>query len=132
MTLPSASAEKVLRVLVVDDSAFMRRAIERILAAQPGMAVAGVAADGIEAVQRALELRPDVITMDVEMPRLDGVSAVAEIMQSVPTPIVMVSSLTHEGTSTAIRALEAGAVDCVGKPSGLSGDLADVGANLRA
>jgi two-component system chemotaxis response regulator CheB len=69
--------------------------------------------------------------MDVEMPRMDGVSAVSEIMQAVPTPIVMVSTLTHEGTATAIRALEAGAVDCVGKPSGLSMDLANVGEKLR-
>lgn len=68
--------------------------------------------------------------MDVEMPRLDGVSAVAEIMKTVPTPIVMVSTLTHEGTETAIRALEAGAVECVGKPSGLSTDLVNVGDKL--
>ena len=68
--------DKALRVLVVDDSAFMRRAIERLLSTQRGMVVVGTAADGIEAVQRTLELRPDVITMDVEMPRLDGVAAV--------------------------------------------------------
>jgi len=132
MTLPSASAEKVLRILVVDDSAFMRRAIERILAAQPGMAVAGVAADGIEAVQRALELRPDVITMDVEMPRLDGVGAVREIMQAVPTPIVMLSTKTTTGAETTLRALDAGAVNFVAKPGPLSADLASLGDALRA
>ncbi len=108
----------------------MRRAIERLLTAHPGVQVVGQAADGLEAVRKALELRPDVITMDVEMPRMDGVSAVAEIMKTVPTPIVMVSTLTHEGTETAIRALEAGAVECVGKPSGLSADLVNVGEKL--
>jgi len=118
-------------VLIVDDSAFMRRAVERLLTSRPGIEVIGSASDGLEAVKRALELRPDVVTMDVEMPRLDGVSAVAEIMQTVPMPIVMVSTLTHEGTATAIRALEAGAVECVGKPSGLSIDLANVGEQLR-
>jgi two-component system chemotaxis response regulator CheB len=110
----------------------MRRAVERLLTATPGIEVIGTAGDGLEGVKRALELRPDVITMDVEMPRMDGVSAVSEIMRAVPTPIVMVSTLTHEGTATAIRALEAGAVDCVGKPSGLSADLANVGERLGA
>lgn len=131
MSLPATSAARPIRVLIVDDSAFMRRAVERILSSQDGVTVVGTASDGLESVKRALELRPDVITMDVEMPRMDGVSAVAEIMQAVPTPIVMVSTLTSEGTATAIRALEAGAVDCVGKPSGISADLVDVGERLR-
>lgn len=131
MSLPATSSARNIRVLIVDDSAFMRRAVERILSSAPGVTVAGTAGDGVEAVKRALELRPDVITMDVEMPRMDGVSAVGEIMQAVPTPIVMVSTLTSEGAATAIRALEAGAVDCVGKPSGVSADLVDVGEKLR-
>ena len=130
MAFPAPTPGRDIRVLIVDDSAFMRRAVERLLTAKPGITVVGTAADGLEGVKRALELRPDVITMDVEMPKLDGVSAVGEIMQAVPTPIVMVSTLTHEGTATAIRALEAGAVDCVGKPSGLSADLANVGDRL--
>ncbi len=130
MALPAQSPARPLRVLIVDDSAFMRRAIERLLTVHPGITIVGQAADGMEAVQKALQLRPDVITMDVEMPRMDGVSAVTEIMQTVPTPIVMVSTLTHEGTTTAIRALEAGAVECVGKPSGLSADLVNVGEKL--
>ena len=100
-----------IRVLIVDDSPFMRRSLERLLAKMGGVQVVGVAADGIEAVKLALELRPDVITMDVEMPRMDGVTAVGEIMQSVPTPIVMVSTLTAAGTDTTLRALEAGAVE---------------------
>ena len=131
MAFPAPSPGRGIRVLIVDDSAFMRRAVERLLTAKPGITVVGTAADGLEAVKRALELRPDVITMDVEMPRLDGVSAVGEIMQALPTPIVMVSTLTHDGTATAIRALEAGAIECVGKPSGLSTDLANVGEKLH-
>ncbi|MCC7363261.1 MAG: chemotaxis response regulator protein-glutamate methylesterase [Dehalococcoidia bacterium] len=133
--LPSPQAE--IRVLVVDDSAFMRRTLERMINALPGAMVVGTANDGVEAVQRALELRPDVITMDVEMPRMDGVRAVGEIMQVVPTPVVMLSTLTSEGAETTIRALEAGAVDAVAKPSGLSHELVSVrdqltGAILRA
>ncbi len=131
MSLPAQSPRNQIRVLIVDDSAFMRRAVERLLTGVPGIVVVGTAGDGVEAVKRALELRPDVITMDVEMPRMDGVSAVTEIMQAVPTPIVMVSTLTSEGAATAIRALEAGAVECIGKPTGMSADLVDVGAKLQ-
>ncbi|MEO8539910.1 MAG: chemotaxis response regulator protein-glutamate methylesterase [bacterium] len=131
MSLPGTAPGRQIRVLIVDDSAFMRRAVEKLLTSIPGIIVVGTASDGVEGVKRALELRPDVITMDVEMPRMDGVSAVGEIMQVIPTPIVMVSTLTSQGTETAIRALEAGAVDCVGKPSGVSVDLANVGEKLQ-
>ena len=131
MAYPAPSAGRSIRVLVVDDSAFMRRAVEKLLSAVPGITVVGSASDGLEGIQKALQLRPDVITMDVEMPRMDGVKAVGEIMQTVPTPVVMVSTLTSEGTATAIRAMEAGAVECVGKPSGLSADLVNVGERLQ-
>jgi len=117
---------KQVRVLIADDSAFMRRAIQRLLEKDAGVVVIDTACDGVEAVRKALELRPDVITMDVEMPKMDGISAVEEIMHVVPTPIVMVSTLTMEGTDTAIRALEAGAVECVGKPGTLSHELISV------
>ena len=127
MALPALAPSSVVRVLVVDDSAFMRRAIERLLSQVPGIQVCGTAANGLDAVQRSLELRPDVITMDVEMPKLDGVSAVNEIMRTVPTPIIMLSTLTSQGAETTIRALEAGAVDCIAKPSGMSQDLVNVG-----
>jgi two-component system, chemotaxis family, protein-glutamate methylesterase/glutaminase len=130
MAHPSLSSDRAIRVLVVDDSPFMRRAIERLIAGIPGAQVAGTAGDGLEAVKRALELRPDVITMDVEMPRMNGVSAVAEIMATLPTPIVMLSTLTTEGADTTLRALEAGAVEIVAKPSGLSNDLVNVGEKL--
>ncbi len=130
MALPAIVPRQQTRVLVVDDSVFMRRAIERLLERIPGVAVVGTASNGFEAVQRTLELRPDVITMDVEMPKMDGVVAVAEIMRTVPTPIIMLSTLTAQGAATTIRALEAGAVDCVAKPTGMSQDLANVGERL--
>jgi len=130
MVLPAPAAVRPISVLIVDDSAFMRRAIEKLLAQQPGIAVAGSACNGIEAVQRTLELRPDVITMDVEMPGLDGVGAVREIMQSLPTPIVMLSTRTTEGAETTLHALDAGAVDFIAKPGPLSEDLAGLGDRL--
>lgn len=116
MNAPLATTARPIRVLIVDDSAFVRRVLARLLSAVPGVTVAGTAGDGAEALQRLLELRPDVVTMDVEMPVMDGLSTVKEIMRVRPTPIVMVSARTQSGTATAIRALEAGAVECVGKP----------------
>ena len=116
-TAPQPDAKT--RVLVVDDSAFMRRTLARILEEHEGVEVVGTARDGVEGVREALRLRPDLITMDVEMPNLDGVGAVQEIMQALPTPIIMVSSLTTEGAEVTIDALEAGAIDYVAKPSAL-------------
>ncbi len=132
MALPAFQPALSARVLVVDDSAFMRHAIERLLAKVPGIEVVGAAADGVEAVQKVLELRPDVITMDVEMPRMDGVTAVGEIMKTVPTPIVMVSTMTTAGAETTMRALEAGAVDFIAKPSHLSAQITNVADELTA
>jgi two-component system, chemotaxis family, protein-glutamate methylesterase/glutaminase len=122
--------DRTIRVLIVDDSIFMRRSLERLLAKIPGVVVIGAAADGIEGVKLALELRPDVITMDVEMPRMDGLAAVAEIMKTIPTPIVMVSTMTAAGAETTLRALDAGAVEFITKPSGLGHELANVGEQL--
>ncbi len=130
MAYPSAKADRSIRILVVDDSPFMRRAIERLLEGVPGAVVVGQATDGMDAVRKATSLRPDVITMDVEMPRMNGLAAVSEIMSTIPTPIVMLSTLTTDGADTTLRALEAGAVEIVAKPSGLSNDLANVGEKL--
>src|SRR4051812_30667938 len=105
------------RVLVVDDSAFMRHALSRVLSAQPDIEVVGQAADGIEALELVRRLRPDVVTLDVEMPRMDGLRALATIMRDMPLPVVMLSSLTAEGTPATIHALELGAVDFVTKPA---------------
>lgn len=104
-----------LRVLVVDDSRFFRRRIRDMLNADPGLEVIGEATTGHEAIAETLRLRPDVITMDIEMPELDGISAVREIMRRQPTPILMFSSLTHAGAQATLDALEAGAVDFLPK-----------------
>ncbi len=130
MTSAAINHAPRIRVLVVDDSAFMRHSIARLISADQDCEVVGTAVDGIDGIKRALELRPDVITMDVEMPRMDGVSAVREIMRALPTPVIMLSTMTSQGAETTIRALEAGAVECVAKPSGLSHELANVAGEL--
>ncbi|MCC7354171.1 MAG: chemotaxis response regulator protein-glutamate methylesterase [Anaerolineae bacterium] len=106
-----------IRILVVDDSAFMRLTLSRRLAAEPGFEIVGNASNGHEAVAQVRALKPDVVTMDVEMPGLDGLGALAQIMAEQPTPVIMASSLTSEGTETTVRALTLGAVDFVTKPS---------------
>ncbi len=105
------------RVLIVDDSPFMRMAIRRILTTDPGIDVVGVASDGVESVEKVLELRPDVVTMDVEMPRMDGIASVKKIMSVAPCRIIMVSAMTSEGATATFEALEAGAIDYILKPS---------------
>ncbi len=104
-----------LRVLVVDDSAFVRRRLTRILGEAPDLEVVGSAEDGLQAVRQVKRLRPDVVTMDIEMPVLDGISAVKLIMREAPTPILMFSALTQEGARSTLEALEAGAVDYLPK-----------------
>jgi two-component system chemotaxis response regulator CheB len=115
------ASEKVvpIRVLIVDDSYFMRKILQDILADTAGLIqVVDTAQNGLEALDKAKKLKPDVITMDVEMPRMDGLEALEKIMQECPTPVVMLSSHTGKGTEATIRALELGAVDCVVKPIG--------------
>jgi two-component system, chemotaxis family, protein-glutamate methylesterase/glutaminase len=104
-----------IKVLVVDDSSFFRRRLTEILAKDGDIEVIDTANNGREAVDKALALKPDVIAMDVEMPVLDGISAVREIMQQQRIPILMFSSLTHEGAKATFDALEAGAVDFLPK-----------------
>lgn len=104
-----------VKVLVVDDSGFFRRRLSEILSADPGIEVVGTASNGREGVDQALALKPDVITMDYEMPMMDGISAVRQIMQRCPTPVLMFSSLTHEGARITLDALDAGAVDYLPK-----------------
>jgi len=114
-----------VRVLVVDDSSFYRKQIVDAIQSDPFLELAGTANNGREAVQRAMELKPDVITMDVEMPILDGISAVKEIMAKAPTSIIMFSSLTHDGARATLDALDAGAVDFYPKQAGGQGEFAD-------
>ncbi len=101
----------VTRVLIVDDSAFARIRIARALTKHPDIEVVGQAVNGEEGVQKARELHPDVVTLDVEMPQMDGLAALEAIMSRTPTAVVMVSSLTGPQTEATLRALELGAVD---------------------
>ncbi|WP_313054828.1 protein-glutamate methylesterase/protein-glutamine glutaminase [Pseudomonas lopnurensis] len=104
-----------VKVLVVDDSGFFRRRVTEILSSDPNIQVVGTANNGREAIDQALALKPDVITMDYEMPMMDGITAVRQIMQRCPTPVLMFSSLTHEGARVTLDALDAGAVDYLPK-----------------
>lgn len=116
-----------VNVLVVDDSGFFRRRLVEIFEADPRLKVVGTAANGKEAVEKVQSLKPDVVTMDYEMPVLDGIAAVQNIMKLNPTPVLMFSSLTHEGARVTLDALEAGAVDFMPKNfEDISGDSAEV------
>ena len=118
---------------MVDDSAFMRKMVAEILARDAGLCVVGQARDGADALAKLDSLQPDVITLDVEMPVLDGFGALAEIMRRRPTPVLMLSSLTQAGADATLRCLELGAVDFIGKPSGaISLDIEKVAAELTA
>lgn len=107
-----------IRVLVVDDSAFMRKVISDIINNDPYMEVVGKARNGQDALKKIQELNPDVVTMDVEMPGLDGLAALEELMKIKPVPVIMISSLTKRGTEQTVKALQLGAVDFIAKPSG--------------
>ena len=122
-----------IRVLVADDSALMRQTLKRIVQAEPGMEIAGIARDGEDAVAKARELRPDVVTMDINMPKLDGVTALQMILEEKICPVVMVSSLTQRGVVTTFECLELGAFDFVAKPDGtVSANMGAVAAELIA
>ncbi len=111
----SFSRTQKTRILIVDDSSFMRMAIRSILSKDPTLEIVGIAADGMEGVEKAVALKPDLITMDVEMPRMDGISALRKIMAAAPTKVIMVSTLTNEGARSTFEALEAGAIDYIPK-----------------
>jgi two-component system chemotaxis response regulator CheB len=124
-------SEKKIRVLVVDDSAFMCKVLQEIINSDPQLEVAGQGRDGREAVALAESLRPDVITMDINMPHVDGLQATELIMSQHPRPIVIVSSESREGATSTLRALELGAIDFVPKPSsGIDLDMRNVREDL--
>lgn len=104
-----------IKVLVVDDSAFMRKAISSMLSSDPEISVIGTARDGEEAIDMVLRLKPDVVTLDVEMPRMSGLETLKVIMEKAPLPVLMLSSLTTEGAKETLTALDLGAVDFVAK-----------------
>lgn len=121
----------MIKLLIVDDSAFMRIAIRKMVEEYPDITVVGEAKNGVVAVRMAQELRPDVITMDVEMPEMDGIAATQAIMASAPCSIIMVSSLTDKGAITTIKALEMGASDFIPKKSSfVQLDIVQIGEEL--
>jgi len=109
-------ADKPIRVLVVDDSALVRRILSRELEEAGGIEVIGSAADPYAARDRIVELRPDVLTLDLEMPRMDGITFLRKLMKHMPMPVIVVSSLTRAGSEIALEALDAGAIDVLAKP----------------
>jgi two-component system, chemotaxis family, protein-glutamate methylesterase/glutaminase len=123
----ATSVTKKFRVLIVDDSAFMRKVLETIFAGDDQLQVVGHAKDGREAVALAESLKPDVITMDINMPHVDGLQATAQIMTTNPRPIVIVSSESRDGAASTLKALELGAIEFVAKPSsGIDLDMQSV------
>ncbi len=121
-----------IRVLVADDSALMRRTLRRVLEADPELELIDTARDGEDAVLKARELRPDVVSMDINIPKLDGISALQILLSEKICPVVMLSSLTQRGAETTFEALELGAIDYVAKPDGTVSDLGTVGRELCA
>ncbi len=107
---------KITKVLIVDDSALMRKLLSELLEADPDIAVVGTAMDAYVAREKIKQFHPDVITLDVEMPKMDGISFLSNLMRLRPMPVVMVSSITEKGAAVTLRALELGAVDFIAKP----------------
>jgi len=122
----------MITVLVVDDSAFMRKALSTMLDGDPDISVVGAARNGEEGLEMARRLQPDVITLDIEMPRMDGLTALRHIMMEMPRPVLMVSSLTTEGAEATLKAMELGAVDFIPKQlSRVSLDIVKIEKELR-
>ena len=126
-----------IRVLVVDDSALMRELVKDILSSDPDIEVVGTVCDPLAARQKIKDLNPDVLTLDIEMPRMDGITFLDKVMTLRPMPVVMVSSLTQDGAEATLRALEVGAVDFVAKPAvnlqaGLEEKRAEIVAKVKA
>jgi len=120
-----------IRVLVVDDSAFMRKSLSMLIESDPNIEVIGTAVDGLDGLNKVKNLRPDIITLDIEMPKMDGLTALKHIMKQSPTPVLMVSSLTKEGAESTLKALELGAVDFIPKASSfVSVAIADIKEDL--
>ena len=113
--------KRPIRVLIVDDSLLVQDILSRGLAADPDIEVVGTAEDPYEASEKIVLLRPDVLTLDIEMPKMDGLTFLRKLLPQYPLPVVMVSTLTQRGAQSTLEALEAGAVDFVAKPTSLTG-----------
>ena len=117
--------------MVADDSALMRRTLRHVIESDAELELVGTARDGEDVIQKARELKPDVISMDINMPKVDGITALQIIVNENICPVVMLSSLTHKGATTTFECLELGAFDFVGKPDGtVSSDLGSVAREL--
>lgn len=120
-----------IKVLVADDSAFMRKLIQDILLTSKEIEIVGTARNGEDAIKKTEELAPDVVTLDIEMPILNGIDALKVIMKETPVPVVMLSSSTQEGAENTLLAIQNGAVDFIAKPSGtISLDIKKIGAEI--
>ena len=119
-------AGKEISVLVVDDSALVRQLLTDMIAEDPELHVAGIARDGVEAIRMTKELDPDVVTMDIHMPEMDGISALEYIMKKTPRPVIMLSALAKKGAPPTLKALELGAVDFIAKPSQFPASVQDI------
>src|SRR6202034_557340 len=123
---------KKVRVLVVDDSALMRKRIPQMLEADPAIEVVGTAMDGTFCLKKIEELKPNVVTLDLQMPGMNGIDTLKEIMRRHPLPVIVVSSHSTEGASVTLKALGLGAFDFVTKPQDASGHMADTTRELIA
>lgn len=120
-----------IKILIVDDSAFMRKSLSIMLSTEEDFEIVGTAHDGLEGYEMAKRLKPDIITLDIEMPKMDGLTSLKKIMQDCPTSVIMVSSLTTEGAESTIKALELGAVDFIPKEmSYVSFNITNIKADL--
>ncbi len=121
----------MIQVIVVDDSPLVRKVATDILDNDPGISVIAVASSAEIAMRKIRKLKPDVITMDIEMPGMGGLAAIGEIMKTMPTPIVVLSAFAKRGAELTLQALELGAVDFIAKPtSSLSGGITDISTDL--
>jgi two-component system, chemotaxis family, protein-glutamate methylesterase/glutaminase len=121
----SPSEENIIRVLIIDDSAFMRKSLTLMLESDKEIQVIATARDGNDGIDKVSKLKPDIVTLDIEMPGMDGLTALRVIMDQMPVPVLMVSSLTTESAQTTMQAFELGAVDFISK------DLASISTNIK-
>lgn len=122
----------MIKILIVDDSAFMRKLLSDLFSAESDFTVIDTARNGVDAVEKVKRLKPDLITMDVEMPVMDGIKALEIIMKETPTPVLMISSLTRAGAEATLSALELGAVDFVAKSAGILSNISSIGNEILA